>query len=111
MTCPTIWISDVEKRRVRRKWRNSLILRTLGKSFSYAFMARRIQQIWARNGRVSVCDIGLGHFVARFEADEDYVRSMFEGPWLIVDHYVISKEWRPNFEPEFSTSQYDSCLD
>ncbi|CAN1185857.1 hypothetical protein LINPERHAP2_LOCUS37820 [Linum perenne] len=27
---------------------------------------------------------------------------MFEGPWLVGDHYVVSEEWRPNFEPGYS---------
>ncbi|CAN1171382.1 hypothetical protein LINPERHAP2_LOCUS29527 [Linum perenne] len=25
-----------------------------------------------------------------------------KGPWLVGDHYVLSEEWRPNFEPGFS---------
>ncbi|CAN1147044.1 Uncharacterized protein At4g02000 [Linum perenne] len=79
-----------------------MILRTLEKSFSYLFMTRRLQALWARKGRVEIWDIGAGHYVARFEDDADYTRAMFEGPWLVGDHYVISEEWRPNFEPGFS---------
>ncbi|CAN1150347.1 hypothetical protein LINPERHAP2_LOCUS17510 [Linum perenne] len=100
--CPTIRVPNVEKLRVRRKWEKSLILRTLGKVFSYAFLSRRIQQLWARKGRVSIWDIGFGHFVARFDEVEDYNRAFLEGPWLVGDHYVVSEEWRPNFEPGYS---------
>ncbi|CAN1135614.1 hypothetical protein LINPERHAP2_LOCUS8956 [Linum perenne] len=101
-TCPTIRVPQVVKARIRKKWGNSLILRTLGKSFSYLFMTKRLQALWARKGRVEVWDIGAGHYVARFEEDVDYMRAMFEGPWLVGDHYVISEEWRPNFEPGYS---------
>ncbi|CAN1163139.1 hypothetical protein LINPERHAP2_LOCUS24873 [Linum perenne] len=30
---------------------------------------------------------------------EDYERALFEGPWMVGDHYIVSEEWRPNFEP------------
>ncbi|CAN1163528.1 hypothetical protein LINPERHAP2_LOCUS25075 [Linum perenne] len=100
--CPTIRIPSIEKQRVRRKWEKSLILRTLGKSFPHAFLSRKIQQIWARKGRVGVWDIGFGHFVARFDEEEDYNRAFLDGPWLVGDHYVVSEEWRPNFEPGYS---------
>ncbi|CAN1799662.1 hypothetical protein LINPERHAP1_LOCUS22199 [Linum perenne] len=46
-TCPTTRVSKEEKVWVRRKWSCSLILRTLGKSFSHAFMTRRLQALWA----------------------------------------------------------------
>ncbi|CAN1168683.1 hypothetical protein LINPERHAP2_LOCUS27953 [Linum perenne] len=100
--CPTIRIPNEDKRRIRRKWRKSLIFRTLGKSFPHAFLSRKIQQIWARKGRVAVWDIGFGHFVARFDEEADYNRAFLEGPWLVGDHYVVSEEWRPNFEPGYS---------
>ncbi|CAN1162623.1 Putative ribonuclease H protein At1g65750 [Linum perenne] len=65
-------------------------------------MTRKLQQLWARKGRISVWDIGFGHFVARFDSEEDYLRALLEGPWLVGDHYVLSEEWRPNFEPGVS---------
>ncbi|CAN1170067.1 hypothetical protein LINPERHAP2_LOCUS28773, partial [Linum perenne] len=46
--------------------------------------------------------IGFGHFVARFDEEEDYKRAFLDGPWLVGDHYVVSEEWRPNFEPGYS---------
>ncbi|CAN1183343.1 hypothetical protein LINPERHAP2_LOCUS36454 [Linum perenne] len=79
-----------------------MILRTLGKSFSYMFMSRKIQALWARKGKVAVWDIGHCHFIARFESEDDYKRAMYDGPWLVGDHYVLSEVWRPNFEPGFS---------
>ncbi|CAN1249352.1 Uncharacterized protein At4g02000 [Linum perenne] len=65
-------------------------------------MTRKLQQLWARDGRVAVWDIGFGHFVARFDEESDFNRAFLEGPWLVGDHYVISEVWRPNFEPGFS---------
>ncbi|CAN1144835.1 hypothetical protein LINPERHAP2_LOCUS14333 [Linum perenne] len=65
-------------------------------------MTRKLQFLWAKQGRVSVWDIGFGHFVAKFETEADFNRALLDGPWLVGDHYVVSEEWRPNFEPGFS---------
>ncbi|CAN1163136.1 Putative ribonuclease H protein At1g65750 [Linum perenne] len=70
-----------------------------GKSFPYEFMVRKLQQIWGKKGRLWVWDIGYGHYVAKFMEAEDYERALFEGPWMVGDHYIVSEEWRPNFEP------------
>ncbi|CAN1743194.1 hypothetical protein LINPERHAP1_LOCUS1703, partial [Linum perenne] len=45
---------------------------------------------------------GFGHFVARFDSEEDYNRAFLDGPWLVGDHYVVSEEWRPNFKLGYS---------
>ncbi|CAN1142454.1 hypothetical protein LINPERHAP2_LOCUS13095 [Linum perenne] len=102
LECPTVRIPSHEARRVRTKWSHSLILRTLGKSFPYEFMVRKLNQLWARKGKIWIWDIGFGHYVAKFMSVEDYDRAMFEGPWLVGDHYVVSEEWRPNFEPGYA---------
>ncbi|CAN0880333.1 Putative ribonuclease H protein At1g65750 [Linum grandiflorum] len=77
-------------------------MRTLGRSFSHSFMTSRLQAMWARQGWVSVWDVEAGNFVARFEEESDFNRALCEGPWLVSDHYVISEEWRPNFEPGYA---------
>ncbi|CAN1182375.1 hypothetical protein LINPERHAP2_LOCUS35931 [Linum perenne] len=91
------------KKRVRRKFENAVIINSLGKSFPFAFMSRKIQQIWAKKGAVSVSDVGWGFFVVKFQTIEDFDRAMFGGPWMVGDHYVVIQNWRPYFQPEEST--------
>ncbi|CAN1269599.1 hypothetical protein LINPERPRIM_LOCUS13641, partial [Linum perenne] len=100
--CPTIRIPEDDKIRVRRKFRDAIIISTLGKKFTFAFMSRKIPQIWAKKGDVRVSDVGWGYFVIRFQSTEDYERAMFGGPWMVADHYVVCEEWRPYFRPEDS---------
>ncbi|CAN1181686.1 hypothetical protein LINPERHAP2_LOCUS35546 [Linum perenne] len=101
--CPTIRIPDDDKKRVRRKFENAVIINTLGKSFPFAFTSRKIQQIWAKKGDVSVSDVGWGFYVVKFQTIEDFDRAMFGGPWMVGDHYVVIQNWRPYFRPEEST--------
>ncbi|CAN1249351.1 hypothetical protein LINPERPRIM_LOCUS7119 [Linum perenne] len=54
-------------------------------------MTRKLQQLWARDGRVAVWDIGFGHFVARFDEESDFNRAFLEGPWLVVLTLVGNK--------------------
>lgn len=39
------------------------------------------------------------YFLIKFTSSLDYHNAMFNGPWLIMDHYLIVKEWTPNFYP------------
>ncbi|CAN1294981.1 hypothetical protein LINPERPRIM_LOCUS22675 [Linum perenne] len=100
--CPTVRISLDEKRRVRRKFDNAIIVSTLGKSFPFPFMSRKLPQLWAKKGPLQVSDVGWGYYVVKFETVSDYQRAMFVGPWMVGDHYVVSQEWRPYFQPEDS---------
>ncbi|CAN1138900.1 hypothetical protein LINPERHAP2_LOCUS10946 [Linum perenne] len=97
--CPTVRVPKREKSRIRRAWASALIFRTLGKAFPYAFVVRRIQQLWARKAMVQVWDIGFDHYFAKFMSMEDYDNALNGGPWLIGDHYVVSEAWRPYFTP------------
>lgn len=42
-------------------------------------------------------DMADGYFLVYFSTEEDYSFALFEGPWMIADHYVIVQRWRPMF--------------
>ncbi|CAN1149421.1 hypothetical protein LINPERHAP2_LOCUS17012, partial [Linum perenne] len=98
--CPTIRIPLDEKRRVRRKFDNAIIVSTLGKCFPFPFMSRKLPQLWAKKGQLQVSDVGWGYYVVKFETVSDYQHALFGGPWMVGDHYVVIQEWRPYFQPE-----------
>nr|GMC64277.1 uncharacterized protein LOC109167539 [Ipomoea batatas] len=35
----------------------------------------------------------------KFESEHDLDFTRFEGPWMIMDHYLVVQEWGPNFDP------------
>ncbi|CAN1301183.1 hypothetical protein LINPERPRIM_LOCUS24838 [Linum perenne] len=98
--CPTIRIPDKEKLRVRRRFRHAIIFSTLDLCFPFAFMSRKLPQLWAKKGAIQVSNVGFGFYVVNFETIADYDRAMFGGPWMVNDHYVVIQEWRPYFRPE-----------
>ncbi|CAN1324214.1 Histidine kinase CKI1 [Linum perenne] len=99
---PTVRVPKSENGRVRRAWACDAISQTLGKAFPYAFVVRRIQQLWDKKGAFHVWDIGFGHYVAKFMFTEDLDRALNDGPWLTGDHYPGNMEIpHPKLEEEF----------
>nr|KYP54029.1 hypothetical protein KK1_000195 [Cajanus cajan] len=36
-------------------------------------------------------------YLVQFSAEEDYRHALYEGPWMIADHYIVVQRWRPFF--------------
>ncbi|EOY10263.1 Uncharacterized protein TCM_025636 [Theobroma cacao] len=64
---PHIRLTKEEKRRIRRLWRNTLIVKLLGREISYTYLCNRVKQLWSL------------------------------GPWIIADHYLTIRRWSPDF--------------
>lgn len=54
-----------------------------------------LQRRWIRNGTIHVVDMADGFFLFYSSSDKDYDFALFEGPWMIQDHYL--QRWRPFF--------------
>lgn len=39
------------------------------------------------------------YFLVRFHSKEDYEFARDQGPWTILDNYLVVKEWTPNYDP------------
>jgi hypothetical protein len=97
--CPTIVLTREEKARLRKPWKQALIIKLLGRSIGYNYLSMRLKQLWAPKGKFSLIDIGNDYYVARFHLKEDYDYALTGGPWPIADHYLTVRKWRPNFKP------------
>ncbi|CAL1413594.1 unnamed protein product [Linum trigynum] len=101
--CPTIRIKKSTDARIRNRWSRAITFRVLGKLFPFAFIHRRIQNMWAKTGGIKVGDIGNGYFQATFDSQLDHDRALYGGPWTIEDHYIAAEPWRLDFDPDFDT--------
>nr|KYP68757.1 hypothetical protein KK1_022398 [Cajanus cajan]KYP68759.1 hypothetical protein KK1_022400 [Cajanus cajan] len=57
----------------------------------------KIQREWAKTGSVRLIDLSQDYYLVQFASEEDYKHALFEGPWLIADHYIVVQRWRPFF--------------
>src|ERR1044072_7451068 len=69
----------------------------LGLNLSLKVMETRLSKIWNIKGKVQIVDMSKGYFLVHFSDVEDYRHVLFEGPWMIVAHYLIVQRWRPFF--------------
>lgn len=84
-------------------WQRTLIVCLLGRKVSLKYMTIKIQHLWAKRGTVKVVDISNDFFMVSFSDDGDYRHALLEGPWLILDHYLLVQRWRPFFRPNHPT--------
>lgn len=81
-----------------RPWHNTLIVNILGKKVGLRYMTNKLQYIWSKGGAVQVMDMSNGYFLVHFADEGDYKHALFEGPWRLLDHYLVVQRWRPFFK-------------
>ncbi|XP_031112012.1 uncharacterized protein LOC116015986 [Ipomoea triloba] len=96
--CPVIPVTREEKERLRRPWRKLLIIKVLGRRVSYSYLRQRLLKMWKPEATFELITLDLDFYLAKFEALHDYEFAKFEGPWMIMDHYLVVQEWKPNFD-------------
>ncbi|KAK8553972.1 hypothetical protein V6N12_030951 [Hibiscus sabdariffa] len=79
----------------------SLIVRLLGRSIGYRMLWNHIQALWAPQGNIQLVDLDKDYYLVKFVVDEDYVKVLAEGPWIIFGNYLTVQPW----SHEFSTNQ------
>lgn len=97
--CPMIYLTKEEKAEFRRPWRQSLIIKVLGRRVGYTYLLNRIRSLWKPKALIEMMALENDYFLVRFASLMDYQYAAFEGPWVILDHYLVVKEWHPNFDP------------
>ena len=102
---PEVPVSIDEFNEWCKPWKLTLIVKLLGKSLSLRVMDRWIQRSWARKGAIRVLDMNEDFYIVRFADEGDYIHALYEGPWLLADHYLLVQRWRPLFQPEWKAVQ------
>ncbi|XP_031127559.1 uncharacterized protein LOC116029652 [Ipomoea triloba] len=104
-TCPTVRLSVREKEQIREPWRQTLIIKVMGRRVGYAYLLRRLTTMWKPKGRLELIALENDYFLVRFGLREDLEFAKYEGPWMTLDHYLIVKDWVPTFDPTVDTTE------
>lgn len=96
--CPIICLTKKEKKLLRQRWRQSLIVKVWGRTVGYNFMLKNLQNMWKPKAFMDLVSLENDYFLVRFYSEIDYAFARDEGPWTILDHYLVVKEWTPNFD-------------
>ncbi|XP_028797046.1 uncharacterized protein LOC114752466 [Neltuma alba] len=95
---PQIEFLEEEKRRLAKKWENTLIIKLLGGSTGFMQLQRKVQLMWGKAGKVELNVIGNGYMTATFQDLDDYYLALEGGSWLIQNHYLTVQTWKSNFK-------------
>lgn len=97
--CPLICLMKEENAGLREKWRNSLIVKVWGRTVGYNYLLKRLKIIWRPKAFLDLVALENGYFLAKFYSVEDFKFARDEGSWTVLDHYLVVKEWAPDFDP------------
>ncbi|KAJ4844588.1 hypothetical protein Tsubulata_038190 [Turnera subulata] len=101
--CPTIRLSSTDKKRIYQRWKNSLIIKLLGKKVGYHFLHRTLMNQWKPRGEIIMADMGNDFYLLQFNTKQDYNRVLYDGPWIVADHVLTVRKWQPRFDPDEAT--------
>lgn len=87
--CPTIALTREEKARLRQSWRLTLIIKVLGRKVGYVYLLRHIRSMWKSKAPMELVAIDHDYFLVRFQSVKDYKFAKYEGPWMVLDYYLI----------------------
>lgn len=73
-------MSREEKLEARWPWRNSLIIKLIGRSTGYHYLWRQLQAMWRTQGEPLMIDLGYDFFIVKLGGREEYDRVLTEGP-------------------------------
>ena len=70
--CPKLRLSKEEKGRIRKPWRQTLIIKLLSRSIGYKTLLQIIISLWKPKATISLVTIDKEFFLDNFVAIEDY---------------------------------------
>ena len=102
---PSISFSDRIHKKLCEPWKNSVIVKLLGRTIGYRTLCMRLNVMWKTTMTYSVIDLENNYFLVRFRSASDAVDALTKGPWIIMGHYLTVQPWTPYFD--FNTTEID----
>ena len=90
---------DSECPSIRRPWKQTMIVKLLGRSIGFNLLLKKIKELWRPTTTIELVALDNRFFMVKFTAREDYEFAKFGGPWMIFTHYLTIQPWKQNFDP------------
>lgn len=71
---------------------------------SFKPLIDRISNLWNLEGLFNLVDLGLGFYLIRLELKSDYNKVYTGGHWIIQDHYLKVRKWKPQFKADMASA-------
>ncbi|KAI9125855.1 hypothetical protein K1719_003273 [Acacia pycnantha] len=100
---PSIEFSSRVKEVLVKGMERTVVLKLLGKSISYRELLARTQSLWQLKGTYQLIGMEGGFHFASFDLEEDYMKALTGGPWMIFGAYLMVQPWTLDFDCLTST--------
>ncbi|KAI9124795.1 hypothetical protein K1719_004122 [Acacia pycnantha] len=97
---PSIEFSDEVKAALAKGMERSVIIKLLGRSITFQELTTRTQLMWKLKGSVHIMDMERSFFCATFALEEDYLKVLTGGPWMIYGAYLTVQPWSLDFNAQ-----------
>lgn len=91
-----------EKLEARKSWWMSVIIKLVGRSIGRQFLLRKLQAIWHIQNPFTLMNLSNDIFIIKFSWKQNLDTALFNGPWIIGDHYLHVQWWVPTFVADTS---------
>ncbi|KAI9122557.1 hypothetical protein K1719_006397 [Acacia pycnantha] len=99
---PAISFSDAIRATLSKGMERTLIIKLLGRSITFYELRARTQALWQLKGSFQLVDMEGSYFFATFDLEEDYVKALTGGPWMIFGAYLTVQPWSLDFDAKSS---------
>ncbi|WRX24857.1 protein of unknown function DUF4283 - like 10 [Theobroma cacao] len=86
---PSITVFDKRQEMLARRWQNSVIMQMLNHTISYWSLCVRVASLWRPKGKYDIVDLADNRFIVCFVDQEDFLRALLNGPWMLVSRRKI----------------------
>ncbi|KAJ1379762.1 Zinc finger, CCHC-type [Sesbania bispinosa] len=97
--CPIVKISRMEKKYLCTPWKKAVIVKLLGKRIGLKMLQTRLSKLWQTTSSMEIINLENDYFLLRFSNVDDLNYVFENGPWMIMDHYLVVQKWHPEFFP------------
>uniref|UniRef100_A0A1S8ACP9 GroES-like zinc-binding alcohol dehydrogenase family protein n=1 Tax=Citrus limon TaxID=2708 RepID=A0A1S8ACP9_CITLI len=95
---PYITFSARIQEKLIQPWKNSVVVKLLGKNIGYRALCARLASMWKPSMGFSVIDLENNYYLIRFRAAGDAIDALTKGSWIILGHYLTVQPWTLDFD-------------
>ena len=102
----TTILSKKKKIIIRKLWKQSLIIKLLGRSIGHKTLLSKLGIMWRPKANFDLVSMDNGFFLVKLVSIDDYEFAKYGGPWLIFKHYITVRPWVPKFDTSQDTLKH-----
>ncbi|KMT00122.1 hypothetical protein BVRB_1g019440 [Beta vulgaris subsp. vulgaris] len=92
-------ISEEEYVDISEPWKNALICKIVGRSFSKEFLTIELAKLWQWKGNLKLITLGKGFYSVKCPDADTCATVLAGGPWNILGSHIWVQYWEPGFKP------------